>query len=59
MPVWANIYLGRELLRGPRPLNVLDKRRMAVENGHFSERLQSDEVRDAITAFFAKRAARA
>jgi ABC-type sugar transport system ATPase subunit len=31
MPVWANIYLGRELLRGPKPLNVLDKRRMAVE----------------------------
>jgi D-xylose transport system ATP-binding protein len=31
MPVWANIYLGRELLRGPRPLNVLDKRRMTVE----------------------------
>ncbi len=31
MPVWANIYLGRELLRGPRPFNVLDKRRMAVE----------------------------
>jgi simple sugar transport system ATP-binding protein len=31
MPVWANIYLGRELLRGPKTLNVLDKRRMAVE----------------------------
>jgi simple sugar transport system ATP-binding protein len=31
MPVWANIYLGRELLRGPKPLNVLDKRRMAKE----------------------------
>src|SRR5215204_5475448 len=31
MPVWANIYLGRELLRGPKPLNVLDKQRMAVE----------------------------
>ncbi len=31
MPVWANIYLGRELLRGPRSLNILDKRRMAVE----------------------------
>ena len=28
MPVWANIYLGRELLRGPRQLNILDKRRM-------------------------------
>jgi len=29
MPVWANIYLGRELTRGPRVLNILDKRRMA------------------------------
>jgi ABC-type sugar transport system ATPase subunit len=28
MPVWANIYLGRELTRGPQALNVLDKRRM-------------------------------
>jgi ABC-type sugar transport system ATPase subunit len=31
MPVWANIFLGRELLRGPRQLNILDKRRMADE----------------------------
>jgi ABC-type sugar transport system ATPase subunit len=31
MPVWANIYLGRELLREPKSLNVLDKKRMAVE----------------------------
>jgi simple sugar transport system ATP-binding protein len=31
MPVWANIYLGRELLRGPKRFNVLDKRRMSVE----------------------------
>jgi D-xylose transport system ATP-binding protein len=31
MPVWANIYLGRELLRGPKSLSILDKRRMAVE----------------------------
>jgi enoyl-CoA hydratase/carnithine racemase len=30
--------------------------RMELENGHFSERLTSDEVRDAITAFFAGRA---
>ena len=29
LPVWANVFLGRELLRGPRPLNLLDKRRMA------------------------------
>jgi hypothetical protein len=28
---------------------------MAFENGHFSERLTSTEVRDAITAFFASR----
>jgi enoyl-CoA hydratase/carnithine racemase len=33
---------------------ILD--RMNLENGHFAERLQSDEVRDAITAFFAARA---
>jgi fructose transport system ATP-binding protein len=31
MPVWANIYLGRELLRGPKRLSILDKRRMADE----------------------------
>lgn len=30
--------------------------RMELENGHFAERLTSDEVRDAITAFFAARA---
>jgi enoyl-CoA hydratase/carnithine racemase len=30
--------------------------RMALENGHFAERLQSDEVKAAITAFFAARA---
>ena len=29
--------------------------RMELENGHFSERLTSDEVRQAITAFFEKR----
>ena len=28
MPVWANVYLGRELTRGPHALNILDKRRM-------------------------------
>ncbi len=31
MPVWANIYLGRELTRGPAFLNMLDKPRMAAE----------------------------
>lgn len=30
--------------------------RMDLENGHFAERLQSDEVKAAITAFFASRA---
>jgi enoyl-CoA hydratase/carnithine racemase len=30
--------------------------RMELENGHFAERLQSDEVKAAITAFFASRA---
>jgi enoyl-CoA hydratase/carnithine racemase len=30
--------------------------RMELENGHFGERLQSDEVKQAITAFFAARA---
>jgi len=30
--------------------------RMELENGHFAERLQSDEVKSAITAFFAARA---
>ena len=29
--------------------------RMELENGHFAERLQSDEVKTAITAFFASR----
>jgi enoyl-CoA hydratase/carnithine racemase len=31
-------------------------KRMELENGHFAERLQSDEVKAAITAFFAARA---
>jgi ABC-type sugar transport system ATPase subunit len=39
MPVWANIFLGRELLRGPRPLNILDKRRMAHDAGEMLSRL--------------------
>lgn len=32
--------------------------RMQLENGHFSERLTSSEVRDAITAFFARKRGR-
>ena len=39
MPVWANIFLGRELLRGAKLLNVLDKRRMAEEAGAMLSRL--------------------
>ena len=31
MPVWANIFLGRELTRGPDWLNILDKRAMAEQ----------------------------
>jgi simple sugar transport system ATP-binding protein len=30
MPVWANVFLGRERLRGPRWLHLLDKRGMAT-----------------------------
>jgi enoyl-CoA hydratase/carnithine racemase len=43
------------LLRRVDTDEVLD--RMELENGHFAERLQSDEVKAAITAFFARRAA--
>jgi ABC-type sugar transport system ATPase subunit len=39
MPVWANIFLGRELLRGPRSLNILDKRRMTEEAERMLSRL--------------------
>ena len=42
------------LLRREDVASVLD--RMELENGHFAERLQSDEVKQAITAFFAARA---
>jgi ABC-type sugar transport system ATPase subunit len=31
LPVWANIFLGREQLRGPNFLRVLDKKRMIME----------------------------
>lgn len=41
------------LLRREDTQAVLD--RMELENGHFAERLQSDEVKSAITAFFASR----
>jgi enoyl-CoA hydratase/carnithine racemase len=44
----------QELLRREDLEEVLD--RMDLENGHFAERLQSDEVKSAIAAFFAARA---
>lgn len=48
------LRLTQRLLRGVDHAAVLE--RMERENGHFSERLTSDEVRDAITAFFRSRA---
>ena len=42
------------LLRREDTNEILE--RMELENGHFAERLQSDEVKQAITAFFASRA---
>ena len=52
MPVWANIYLGRELLRGPRPLRILDKRRMEREAGEMLARFSRNlPPIDAPTAF--------
>jgi len=47
------LRLTQRLLRRGDNGEVLE--RMAVENGHFSERLTSSEVRDAITAFFERR----
>jgi enoyl-CoA hydratase/carnithine racemase len=43
-----------ELLRPGCSDEILE--RMQLENACFSERLQSDEVKDATTAFFQKRA---
>lgn len=48
------LRLTQSLLRRGQSDEVLE--RMELENGHFSERLTSDEVREAITAFFAARA---
>jgi enoyl-CoA hydratase/carnithine racemase len=48
------LRLTQHLLRGTSQDEVLE--RMEWENGHFSERLTSTEVRDAIMAFFAARA---
>jgi enoyl-CoA hydratase/carnithine racemase len=43
----------QKLLRKEDTNEILQ--RMELENGHFGERLQSDEVKQAITAFFAAR----
>ena len=48
------LRLTQQLLRREDTQEILD--RMELENGHFAERLQSDEVKAAITAFFASRA---
>ena len=49
------LRLTQRLLRSGVETELLE--RMELENGHFSERLQSDEVKQAIAAFFAQRAA--
>jgi enoyl-CoA hydratase/carnithine racemase len=49
------LRLTQELLRHGRADEVLE--RMALENGHFSERLKSAEVAAAITAFFSRKPA--
>jgi enoyl-CoA hydratase/carnithine racemase len=51
------LRLTQRLLRGTSQDEVLE--RMTWENDHFSERLTSDEVKQAITAFFLSRSARA
>ena len=48
------LRLTQRLLRHGQPDELLE--RMDLENGHFSERLASDEVKQAIAAFFASRA---
>ena len=47
------LRLTQSLLRRSERAEMLE--RMELENGHFGERLTSDEVRDAITAFFARK----
>ncbi|HET7816107.1 MAG TPA: enoyl-CoA hydratase-related protein [Sphingomicrobium sp.] len=51
------LRLTNRLLRRGDTQDILD--RMELENGHFAERLASQEVRDAIQGFFASRAERA
>jgi enoyl-CoA hydratase/carnithine racemase len=47
------LRLTQKLLRHGTREEVLE--RFELENGHFSERLQSDEVKQVIAAFFEKR----
>lgn len=47
------LKLTQALLRASSETEILD--RIELENGHFSERLTSAEVRDAIAAFFSRR----
>jgi enoyl-CoA hydratase/carnithine racemase len=49
------LRLTQELLRQGTSAEVLE--RMAMENGHFSERLKSSEVAQAIAAFFSRKSA--
>ena len=49
------LRLTQELLRRGSSEEVLE--RMAMENGHFSERLKSSEVAQAIAAFFSRKSA--
>ena len=48
------LRLTQDLLRRGSPDEILQ--RMELENSHFSERLTSEEVRQAITDFFARKA---
>ena len=49
------LRLTQNLLRRGNAEEIVE--RMELENGHFSERLTSDEVRQAITAFFERKTA--
>lgn len=51
------LRLTQKLLRSGPTEEILE--RMELENGHFGERLASDEVKQAIAAFFAARAGKA
>ena len=38
LAVWANVYLGRELTRGPKMMHVLDKRAMVANTDKMLKR---------------------